>query len=58
MPGQDMEICCSSGEGSALTMRFPRNSLGSAGTVSWRNIVIESEKVVRVVLALHRLQAF
>jgi hypothetical protein len=29
------------------------NSLGSAGAVSWRNIVIEPEEVVRVVLPLH-----
>jgi hypothetical protein len=37
--------------------RFRRNSLGSAGAVGWRNVVIEPEEVVRVVLPLHRLQA-
>ena len=29
----------------------------SAGRVSWRNVVIEPEEVVRVVFPLHRLQA-
>jgi hypothetical protein len=35
----------------------PTNSFGSAGTVSWWNVVIEPEKVMWVVLPLHRLQA-
>ncbi len=58
-PHFDAAFDCVSGAGpSALTRRFPTKFAGpqpekSAG----RNVVIEPEEVVRVVLPLHRLQA-